>query len=468
MRGGRGNRPLELLKNALRREAAGSGRAGSAAVTVGGSLGGAAGAFAAAILAARVLPPGEFAAFGVGLAVHSFCVQLADFGLGMVAVTELATGRQLRGGAVDYGKLRPLALRRLASAIAVGAAMIIIGVAIPALAPYRLAILVGAGGAVFWSMDQFLVSALQGLRRFDSGAFVLTLIGILRIALVSVCAVAGVLGIGLLVAYAVVAPAVAMPVAAMVLLAQRGHPADSVPGPEEGGRQPPASPAVDAEFRRSVAVTYLGGAALFNLDVLILALVASQADVATYSAAWRVAAGASIVNTAITQAVLPYTIAAPDPWREARLLSKAGLILGSAWMVLVPVVTLVGLAILGSAGHGAAGPMAVLLVAFALDGFCDLAVQVYYRVNRARVAALNRVVEFTTMAALTVALQSRGALAPSIGQLGARVLGVVIIGGPIVLAAVGRLRWFAPAQPDTGGHEVVGVDVRGAEERLGL
>jgi O-antigen/teichoic acid export membrane protein len=225
---------------------------------------------------------------------------------------------------------------------------------------------------------------------------------------------------------------------------------------------------VTTEFRRSVAVTYLGGAALFNLDVLILALVASQADVATYSAAWRVAAGASIVNTAITQAVLPYTIAAPDPWREARLLSKAGLILGGAWMVLVPVVTLVGLAILGSAGHGAAAPMAVLLIAFALDGFCDLTVQVYYRINRARIAALNRVAEFATMAAVTVALQSKGALAPSLGQLGARVLGVAIIGGPIVLARLGRLPWFAAGEPDTGGHEVVGADVRGAEERLGL
>jgi len=37
-----------------------------------------------------------------------------------------------------------------------------------------------------------------------------------------------------------------------------------------------------------------------------------------------------------------------------------------------------------------------------------------------------------------------------------------------VLAGLGRLPWFNAPEPDTAGHEVVGVDVRGAEERLGL
>src|SRR5215210_3251119 len=178
-----------MLKSVLRRNAGGQGRAGSAAATVGGSLAGALGAFAAAIVAARALPLDEFAAFGVGLAVHSFCVQLADFGLGTVAVTELATGRELRGGSVDYGKLRPLALRRLGSAAAVGAVMTLVGLVIPALEPYRLAIAIGAGGAVFWSMDQFFVSALQGVRRFNVAASVLTIVGALRFVLVLGCAV---------------------------------------------------------------------------------------------------------------------------------------------------------------------------------------------------------------------------------------------------------------------------------------
>jgi len=467
--GGDGKRLVTLLKSVLRRDGEGSARAGSAAVTVGGSLGGAVGAFAAAIVSARVLPSHEFASFGVGLAVHSLCVQLADFGLGTVAVTELATGRQLRKGSVDYAHLRPLAIRRAVFATAIGAAITLVALVIPAMAPYRLAVLVGAGGAVFWSIDLFFVSALQGMRRFEPAASVLTLIGVLRLVLVVTCVVLGLLGIGPLIAYAVVAPGIVVPIAGMVLLAQRRSMGTDAAEPESERSPLPSSRAkVTTEFRRSVAAMYLGGAALFNLDVLLLALVATQADVASYSAAWRVAAGASIVNTAITQAVLPYTVAAPDPWREVRLLSKVGMMLSLAWIALVPVLTLAGLAVLGSAGDGAAAPMVILLLAFALDGFCALTIQIYFRINRARIAALTLTSEFATMAIVTVALQSKGALAPSLGQLAARLVGVAIIGTPIVLAGLGRLPWFNAPEPDTAGHEVVGVDVRGAEERLGL
>jgi O-antigen/teichoic acid export membrane protein len=295
------------------------------------------------------------------------------------------------------------------------------------------------------------------------------MIGVARLALVVAYALAGLHGIGLLIAYAVIAPAIAMPIGGLILLSQRRKPGASAARSGPGESEAPSSGAVvTTEFRRSMAVTYLGGAALFNFDVLLLALIASQGDVATYSAAWRVAAGVSLVNTAITQAVLPYTIAVPDPWREARLLSRVGVILTLVWMALVPLITLVGLAVLGSAGDDAAGPMAILLVAFALDGFCDLAVQIYYRINRARIAAITRVSEFATMAILTVAFQASGALAPSLGQLGARIVGVVIIGGPIMLARIGRVHWFDPGEADTARGEAVGVDVQGAEERLGL
>src|SRR5204862_2713851 len=116
-----------------------------------------------------------------------------------------------------------------------------------------------------------------------------------------------------------------------------------------------------------------------------------------------------------------------------------------------------GLAVLGPAGSDATWPMVVLLLAFAFDGFCDLTVQIYYRVNRARVAAITRVSEFTTMAAVTIALQSRGALAPSLGQLGARLVGVAIIGGPILLARLGRLDWFEAGRAQTAHGEMVAV-----------
>jgi O-antigen/teichoic acid export membrane protein len=455
-----------LLENVMRRREASVGRAGSAGVTVGGSLLGAMCAFAAAIVAARTLSSDEFASFGVGLAVHSLCVQLADFGLGTVAVTELATGRE--GATVLPGRVRPLALRRLATAIAIGTAITLVALAIPALEPYRLAVLVGAGGAVFWSMDQFFVQALQGLHRFNHAAFVLALIGILRLAVVSAYAVASLHGIGLLVAYAVIAPVAAAPIAGLTLARQRRRRGAGVDDPSQDREGRRAGASVTPEFRRSVAATYLGGAALFNLDVLLLALIASQADVATYSAAWRVAAGVSLVNTAITQAVLPYTVAVADPWREARLLARTGVLLSAAWIVAVPLITVAGLAVLGSAGDDAAGPMVILLLAFALDGFCDLTVQIYYRVNRVRIAALTRASEFTTMAAVTVAMRSTGALAPSVGQLSARLVGIVIIGGPILAAALGRLDWFQPDRQEPRGQPLVGVDVRSAEERLGL
>src|SRR6478672_9855250 len=152
--GRNGIRVAAVIKGVLRRGGGTEGRAGSAATTVGGSLVGALCAFAAAIVAARTLKSNEFAAFGVGLAVHSLCVQLADFGLGTVAITELATGKGGQGHPLA-GTLRPLAVRRLGTAIGLGTAITLVALVIPALEPYRLAILVGAGGAVFWSMDQF-------------------------------------------------------------------------------------------------------------------------------------------------------------------------------------------------------------------------------------------------------------------------------------------------------------------------
>jgi O-antigen/teichoic acid export membrane protein len=401
--------------------------------------------------------------------VHSFTVQLADFGLGAVAVTELASGRALRDGAPEYGQVRHLALRRLGSAIGIGTAMTLIALVIPALEPYRLAVLVGAGGAVFWSMDLFFISSLQGLRRFHAAAALAAIIGVLRLVLVSAWAIVGLQGIDLLLAYAVVAPGIALPIAGLIVLAQRRKLRALAEGSDSVDPAPPsARPAVTTEFRRSVMTMYLGGAALFNFDVLLLALISTQGDVATYSAAWRVAAGASLVNTAITQAVLPYTIAAADPWREARLLSRIGGVVTAMWVVLVPVLTLAGVAVLGSAGDDAAAPMAILLLAFALDGYCALTVQIYFRINRARIAAIALVSEFATMVVVTLAFRGTGALAPSLGQLSARLLAVVIIAGPIVLASRGRLGWFEVAEVDAVGGEGVGLDVRAAEERLGL
>jgi O-antigen/teichoic acid export membrane protein len=253
----------------------------------------------------------------------------------------------------------------------------------------------------------------------------------------------------------------------MIVMAERRRASPAGPASLDE-RRGSTKPAVTREFRRAAMITYLGGAALYNFDVLLLALIASQGDVATYSAAWRVAAGASLVNTAISQAVLPYTIAAADPWREARLLSKAGVTLGTAWLVLVPVITLIGVTILGDAGDGAAGPMAILLAAFALDGFCDVTVQIYFRINRARIAALASTAELATMMAVTVALQETGAYAPSIGQLAARVVGVLIIATPLVLAGLERLDWFHPGGRVIRESGALGVEVQSAEERLGL
>jgi len=414
-------------------------RTRSALTTTGGTLAGAACAFIAAIIAARILPADEFAQFGIGLAVHSLCVQLADLGLGLIAVAETAGDWELGGRRDSYQKLRRLAVLRLASALVVGALVVLLVHVVPPLGEYQTAALIGAGGAVLWSMALFVVSALQAARRFRAGASVLVSIGGLRLALIATCAVAGFAGQAPLLAYAIAAPLVGLVVAAVLLALRRP------------GEEPPEERPAKARFNRAVAVAGVAGAALYNADILLLSLFATEGEIAIYAAAWRVAAGLSLVNTAIAQALLPYTVVSGDPWHEARRLARIGLTLSVAWLLLVPLFTFAGVAVLGSAGEGTAGPMAILLVAFAFDGFTFTVYQIYLRIDRARVLAVANVAQLVIMVVVLVGLlivdRGLGAYAPAIGQLVARVAGIAVYGLPMLWARLGRLDWFEVSEP---------------------
>jgi O-antigen/teichoic acid export membrane protein len=194
-----------------------------------------------------------------------------------------------------------------------------------------------------------------------------------------------------------------------------------------------------------VAIAAVAAALLLNVDVPLLVLLTDQEEVAIYAAAWRVAAGLMLLNTAIAQALLPYIVLGEDPWAMARRLSRAGLLMSAGWLVLVAPLTVAGVWVLGQAGDDVAAPLALLLAAFALQAFISAVYQVYLRIGRARVVAAALVVELAVMVVVTVALRAEGALAPAIGQLAAATVGATIVGAPIALAGLGRLRWFADA-----------------------
>jgi O-antigen/teichoic acid export membrane protein len=406
----------------------------------GGNLIGAAAAFAAAIVAARVLAIDEFAAFGVGLAVNSLAVQFGDFGLGTVAIAETADSAS---PTVARAKLRGLALHRVRMAVLVGLAVTAIALLLPSLAPYRATAIVGAAGAIFGSLAFFLIWSLQGERSFRAAGSLQSLQGALRLALVGACAVAGLGSVAMMVGYAILAPALTAVTAAFLLFARKPRPAG------EAAPAAPGSTEVDLSRRRVLALTGVFAALVINGDVLLLTMLSGEREVAAYTAAWRFSSGVLLINTAIASALLPFIVRAPDAWAEAKHLVRRGLAVSAGWFVLLPLMVLVGPALLGSVGDDAREPLTVLLVAFAIDAFYFVVYQVYLRVRRERYLLAATVLELATMTLVTILLQDQGALAPAYGQLAARVVVCGLMIAPLLLAARGRITWFAPPSNPT-------------------
>jgi O-antigen/teichoic acid export membrane protein len=410
----------------------------SSAVTVSGVLGGALLAFAATIVAARELAGSELAVFGIGLAINSLAVQLSDFGLNTLTVAETAPDWEGGRHRESFAKLRRIAIRRVVVGGGVAVLLTLLTHAIPELEPYGSAAAIGAAGAVLGSPSVFAIAGLQSAHRFRAAGTVLTLVGALRLAGVVAAAVAGFAALEMLVAYAVLAPMLAG--TAGVYLLVRGHGGRALAASEEEGRMDPG-------MQRATAIAAVIGACVLNLDVLLLAIVASEEEVAIYVAAWRVAAGVLLFDTAIANAVLPFIFTTRDLWADTLKLARLGVLLSTGLLLLVPVATVVGVALLGEAGDGAAAPLALLLVAFALDAFNFSTYQVYLRIRGfGRVIRANAV-QLAIMVSLTIALQEHGALAPAIGQLAARVATLGIIGAPIVRAWRGGRNPFALESP---------------------
>ena len=402
-------------------------------IVVVGNMIGAAAAFAAAIVAARVLALDQFAAFGVGLAVNSLAVQFADFGLGTIAIAETADSAN---PSVARAKLRTLALHRIRTALFVGVLVTAVVLLLPSLAPYRTAAIVGAAGGVFGSFAFFFIWSLQGTRNFRAAGTLQGAQGVLRLALVGACAVAGLGSAEMMVGYAVLAPAVTGLAGALLLFTSKPRYAGS---PE---KSLPDSLGVNVERRRAMAFIAVFAAMLINGDVLLLTMFADQVDVAAYTAAWRFSSGVLLINTALASAFLPFIFAAPDAWAEAKHLVRRGLLVATGWFVLMPLMVLVGPLLLGSVGEDAKGPLIVLLIAFAIDGFYFILYQVYLRVRRERFLLAAIVLELTTMVVVTLLLQDEGAMAPAFGQLAARVVVCGVVVAPLLLAVKGRLDWF--------------------------
>ena len=418
-------------------------RSRSAAMTIAGTAGGAVAALAAAIVAARALDQKQFVFFGVGLAINSLIVQSADLGLATVTVAETAADWASERFGVTYSKLRRLAWHRLWSATAVALVAGIVALVLPAIGAYREVILVVAFGAIFGSFSFFVIALLQGARRFGAAATVQSTIGIARFLLVCACAVAGLESTAMLLAYTAVAPSLGILLGALAIRAPRSF---------RVAAARPGHVLLDRSLIRAMTVGGVASAGLLNADVLLLLLLSQRSEVAAYVAGWRIAAGFLLLNSAVGYALAPSVMTVPDPWSEAKRLIKTGVAAAVTLVALTPLVTVVGLAVLGNAGNRAGSALEVLLVAFALDAFIVVVYQIYLRISRGAVIAATAVVEFLTMVSVTVALRHHGAVAPAIGQLSARVVGVFIVTAPIVMAGTGRLGWFSEstlADPET-------------------
>ncbi len=438
-----------LLDQAFSRIKAPRARAGMV-VMLGTSVGAAA-SFIAAIVAARTLSIDGFAAFGVGMAVNSLTMQFADLGLGTVAMTEAA---EAEGAHQARAKLARLAVRRVTSALVAGVVIALAMITIPSLEPYREVALIAVGGGIIGCLALFTVGALQAFRRFAPAGAVQGVLGVSRVVLVAGAAVVG-LGVeAMMIGYGVLAPVVAAAYGAVVLFRHRRSEL------AEG----PSGPVVDAELdlesipmadsrrsdsrrRRHIAVMAVSSALLLNGDVLLLSLIGSASDVATYSAAWRIAAGLLLLNSAFSSAILPFVLVSDRPWAEMHKLIRIGFGVAVFWLVLAAPITFAGVWVLGSVGEGAAVPLALLLVAFALDAFLFVNMQIYFRIRREWLLPAIVISEVLIMVVVTIAMSGLGATAPAIGQLAARVFACVAVMAPLVLTRWGRIDWF-PLRPD--------------------
>jgi O-antigen/teichoic acid export membrane protein len=404
-----------------------------AAITVSGTLGGALAALAAAVIAARTLDQKQFVYFGVGLAVNSLIVQLADLGLGTVTVVETAADWASDRIGVTRAKLRRLAWHRLWSAAAISALAGVVAVAIPGLGAYRDVILIVAGGSVFGSFSLFIVALIQGAQRYGTAASVQWTIGLARFLLVGACAVAGTGSAAMLLGYTALAPLCGIVHGWLAIRSPQGTGLLA----EGTGRV-----SLDRKLMRAMTVAGVAWAGLLNTDVLLLVLLSTRNEVAIYIAAWRIAAGVLLLNTALAYALMPSVMVAPGSWRQAIRLVKTGLAAAVLVLVLAPLITILGLVALGDAGHGAGPALAILVVAFSLDAYISIVSQIYLRLSRATVIAVAAVLELLTMASVTIVLRGQGSIAPAIGQLSARALGIVVVTAPLVAAWAGRLGWF--------------------------
>jgi O-antigen/teichoic acid export membrane protein len=379
-----------------------------------GTVSGAGLAFLAIIVAARTLSLSDFAAFGVGLAVHSLTVQLADAGLGTVTVTETARDWQGNRPATD-AKLRTLGRRRLLISVSIAVALFLVALALPELGAYRDVVLIGCGGAVFASVQLFLVAVLQSAARYRAAGLAQALTGGARLVLVAGGAAAGLELVPLMLAYAVLAPA-AGAAYALAALARRG---------EQGAPRSRDRAPVDRRMARAMIVVFVAAALTNNVDVLILVLFADEADLAAYVAAWRVAAGVLLISTAFSAGLLPSVMQADDVALERRRLLRVGTGVAAGFLVATPLVTIAGLALMGEAGEGAATALVLLLIAFSLQAFVQTLVPFYLRIGRPWLVAGVAVTQLTVMTAVTAVALPLGAEAPALGQAAAALVGVI-------------------------------------------
>ena len=411
-------------------------------LNIGGTLVGALGAFTAALVAARVLGRNEFGVFGVGLAVHSLVVQLSDVGFGTVTIAETApVGALSARGKLSSATVRGLARSRLMSATSIGGLATVVAVALPPIRPYAAVVAIASVGSVFASMTMFVVALVQATNRFRDAAALLVILGVARLV--------GVLSVGLVMpdelwmfaAYAVAAPVLAG--ALGLVLLRRLTPSH--------GELPERAMKMKRSLRRAMFAAGMASAFLLNGDVILLMLLSEPSEVSVYVAAWRVAAGVLVLTNAISYVALVHAMRSEDASQEMRRIVRVGLSTMAVMLLLAPVITLVGVALLGAGWSDVATPLAVLVVAFALDAFVAVAFQAYVRVGKAGVVAATATLELVTMTAVTITLLRYGAVAPALGQLAARIVGCVVVAVPFILARRRRIDWF-PEADTVGGR----------------
>jgi O-antigen/teichoic acid export membrane protein len=410
------------------------------AVMYGASVGSGVIQYAALIVLARMLGPGELGVVVLTTSISSFTAAAVEFGISPVLVRfrpeiEDADPELWSGVVRSMGRI----IAATAGAVVTGALLLLsIANAVSLSSNATTAVTLGLAIAAPTIILAFFQGYLQAHRRFRDIGLLNVGAALARLGLIAV--LAGTLAIGVVSVLAVyLAVACSAAIAGWCITTHRAH-------------LPPVSRATRRRARALVAPylrwSMVGRASVSlngRFDIFLLSILASAGTTGVYGAGYQSATPIALLGTAVGEVSFPH-FAAYHRVADTRALLRRW----AAWLpVLVVGSSAAAVAgayalpvILGDRFQPSSAPFAVLVIAYGLQVWLQPIGSLLYASDRQRPAASIAVAQTVILAVLDVALIPRlGALGPALA-----ILITTVLTAPLMVTAALRQRPSPPAR----------------------